>query len=45
MHQILFCALRMDEEGTFAAPCKDVIGGAGQVYPDALDKVNRYMMT
>jgi hypothetical protein len=35
-HQILFCLLRMDERGEFAAPLDELVGSSGQVYPDGV---------
>ena len=41
LHQILFCLLRMDDEGGFDAPLDDegrpeMLGSTGQVYPDSV---------
>jgi hypothetical protein len=36
LHGILFCLLRMDERGAFAAPLETLVGSSGQAYPDAM---------
>lgn len=37
LHQILFCLLRMDEDGEFGGvPLDKLVGSSGQVYPDGV---------
>ena len=36
LHQILFCLLRMSEDGTFPRELEGWLGSSGQVYPDGI---------
>jgi len=36
LHQVLFCLLRMDEDGKFPRELEGWIGSKGQVYPDGI---------